>query len=483
MLNRKGMRWLPVLGLLIGCTLVCAAQITRADLAVRLIELESYWEQYRDSREARLRATRPLSDALVAFFSGQFGNLARHLTLASVALQSQAPPSPEMLYAGSIGVRLPRVIDASAMDKGEYTPQIRLFAFYEADKPASPFQLRWKVVPLGAKRPVSEGKLENLEAGNKTTLLIHAPEGDYEVRFEIKTGNQTLRQWRQPVSVIDHLAARLDALEEATKSQEMVDPLERITVLNALEALRSAQKGDNLETFYPLLRLLVFAERIVARWKAGKPGWQPAPGDYWMATLYRERKVAFRLFIPKQFVPNRPIPLVVALHGAGGNEHLFFEGYGLGIVLKEADKRGWAVIAPRAEVGLAHIGAVLEAAQKLLPVNPEQMYLMGHSMGGAHSFVAMAQFPDRFRAVAIFAGAGQPTEVPTSLPILLAVGEQELPMLKSNIENAYRRLQQKNVRWLEYKKYEGCDHLMIVREAMPDAFAFFEKAGARQLRP
>ncbi|MCS7065604.1 MAG: hypothetical protein NZL85_04940, partial [Fimbriimonadales bacterium] len=60
------------------------------------------------------------------------------------------------------------------------------------------------------------------------------------------------------------------------------------------------------------------------------------------------------------------------------------------------------------------------------------------------------------------------------------VGEQELAMLKNNIENAYRRLQEMNLKVLEYKKYDGCDHLMIVREAMADAFAFFDRAPTRQ---
>jgi predicted peptidase len=198
-----------------------------------------------------------------------------------------------------------------------------------------------------------------------------------------------------------------------------------------------------------------------------------------MATLYRDRKITFRLFVPKQFQADQPIPLVIALHGAGGNEHLFFEGYGLGIALKEAEKRGWAVIAPRAEMNLAHVSGALEAAQRLLPIDPQRIYLMGHSMGGAHSFAAIAQFPDRFRAVAIFAGAGQPTQVPPDLSILMAVGEQELALLKSNVESAYRRLQRLNVKTLEYKKYDGCEHLMIVREAMPDAFAFFDRAPAR----
>jgi len=480
---KHAMRVLSVFGLL--CWLVAWSQspISRADLAVRLIETEACWEAHRESAEARLRATRPLSEGLTAFFSGRFDALARNLTLACVALRTEAPPTPEMLYAGSLGVRFPRVVDKDSLDRKEVVLRFQLFAFYEAEKPSAPLQLRWQVLPLRERRPVAEGVLDAPEPGAAATLLTRAPEGDYEVRFELRQGEQSLRQWRQTFSVIANLSARLEALERAAESHDDANPVERMTVLNARDALQNAQKGDSPETFYPLLRLLQLAEQIAAGWEAGKSGWRAAPGDYWMATLHRERKIAFRLFIPKQFQPNRPIPLVVALHGAGGNEHLFFEGYGLGIVLKEAEKRGWAVIAPRAEAGLAHIGGALEAAQQLLPIDPTRIYLMGHSMGGAHSFAAIAQFPDRFRAVAIFAGAGQPTQVPADLPILMTVGEQELGMLKNNIENAYRRLQGLNLKMLDYKKYDGCDHLMIVREAMPDAFAFFDRAPVRTATP
>jgi pimeloyl-ACP methyl ester carboxylesterase len=473
------MRVILIVGLLCWVAAWSQSPISRADLAVRLIETEACWEAHRESPEARLRATRPLSEGLTAFFSGRFDALARNLTLACIALRADAPPTPEMLYAGSLGVRFPRVVNKEALERGEVALRFQLFAFYDADKPSAPLQLRWRVARLGETRPISEGTLDAPEPGAAATLLSRAPEGDYEVRFELRQGEQTLRQWRQTFSVIAQLEARLEALERAAESHDDAEPVERMTVLNAREVLRNAQKGDSPETFYPLLRLLQLAEQIAAGWEAGKSGWRAAPGDYWMATLHRERKVAFRLFVPKQFQPNRPIPLVVALHGAGGNEHLFFEGYGLGIVLKEAEKRGWAVIAPRAEMGLAHIGGALEAAQQLLPIDPARIYLMGHSMGGAHSFAAIAQFPDRFRAVAIFAGAGQPTQVPIDLPILMTVGEQELGMLKTNIENAYRRLQGLNLKMLDYKKYDGCDHLMIVREAMPDAFAFFDRAPAR----
>ncbi|MDW8106800.1 MAG: alpha/beta fold hydrolase [Armatimonadota bacterium] len=452
---------------------------TRADLAVRLLEVEACWEAHRSSPEARLRATRPLTEGLTAFFSGRYDALARNFALACFALQSDAPPTPEQLYAGALGVRLPRLVAQEALQRGEAALQMRLFLFYAAEAPSTPLQLRWRVLPVGAAQPLREGTLERPEPNTTATLLTDAPEGDYEVVFELWQGKQRLRQWRQPFSVVAQLNTRLEALASALEAHSNADLTERATVQNALEVLRNAHKGEPPETAYPLLRLLQFAERIAAGWEEARPAWKPAPGDYWMATLYRERKVVFRLFIPPQFQPDRPVPVVLALHGAGGNEHLFFEGYGLGIVLKEAARRGWAVIAPRADASLAHIGGALEAAQKLLPVDPKRIYLMGHSMGGAHSFAAIAQFPDKFRAAVIFAGAGQPNQVPTDLPILMTVGEQELPMLKTNIENAHRRLQGLNLKTLEFKRYDACDHIMIVREAMLDAFEFLDRAPPR----
>ncbi|MCS7066769.1 MAG: hypothetical protein NZL85_10940, partial [Fimbriimonadales bacterium] len=94
--------------------------------------METCWEAHRHSLPARQRATRPLSEALVAFFAGRFNSLAQNLTLACLALESETSPAPEKLYAGSIGVRLPRVVDKEALDRGELTPQIELFAYYEA---------------------------------------------------------------------------------------------------------------------------------------------------------------------------------------------------------------------------------------------------------------------------------------------------------------------------------------------------------------
>ncbi|GBC93962.1 hypothetical protein HRbin15_02464 [bacterium HR15] len=474
------MRALLLFGLLLGIAGWSQPTLKRTDLVARLIEMETCWETHRNSLQARLRATRPLSEVVTAFFAGRFDLVARNLTLTCAALRSDVPPTPAMLYAGSIGVSIPRLVEKAALDGGETTLNGTLFQFYHAEKPAAPLLLRWKVFRVGGRKALHQGILKEPLPNAVITLLTEAAEGDYEAHFDICQGDQPLRRWKQTFSLISKLEMRLAKLDHALEKLGDTESIEWMTVRHARDVLRSAWKGENPETFYPLLHLLQFAERMVENRKKNRPAWQPAPGDYWMVTRYREHMVAFRLFIPRQFKPNRPIPLVVALHGAGGNEHLFFEGYGLGIVLKEARKRGWAVIAPRAEPNLVHVGGALEAAKRLLPIDPKRIYLMGHSMGGAHSFAAIAQFPNQFRAVAIFAGAGKPSQIPSDLPILIAVGEQELDLIKNNIESTCIHLQALNLKMLECRKYDGCDHLMIVREAMPDAFAFFDRAPLRE---
>jgi len=194
------MRVALVVGLLCWAAAWSQSPISRADLAVRLIETEACWEAHRESAEARLRATRSLSEGLTAFFSGRFDALARNLTLACAALRSDAPPTPEMLYAGALGVRIPPVVDKDALERGEVVLRGQLFAYYAAEKPETPLQLRWRITPRGETRTVGEGTLDAPEPGSTMTLLTRAPEGDYEAHFELRQGEQTLRQWRQTLS-------------------------------------------------------------------------------------------------------------------------------------------------------------------------------------------------------------------------------------------------------------------------------------------
>ncbi len=440
--------------------------LTRADLAVRLREVEACWERYRASESARLRAAQPLSEAVSAFFTNRLDRLAYGFTLACARLRSEGEPTAEMLYAGSVGLRVPPIVSA-----GRVRLSFEPFRYYEAQ--SRPLEALWQVETRAGRR-VKRGRLE-LPLNTSPEVELRLPEGDYQIRFELKQARQTLRAWVQPLSAIIDAAGRIERLRAALALAGDADPLASATVRMAVEVLEAAVRGDHPESFYPLRRLLLQAESIVRQ----RPHrWQPQSGDHWLATLTGGETVYFRFYLPSRWRVGQPLPLVIALHGAGGNEHLFFDGYGLGRILKEAERRNWAVTAPRTSLSLRHLWGTLDTIQQRVAIDERRLYLMGHSMGGAQAFAALAQKPAVFRAAAIFAGAGQPTTLAPELALFLAVGEQELPFLKTNVERAFERLKTARLRRLEYRMYRGCEHLMIVREALPDAFAFLERYSA-----
>ena len=56
----------------------------------------------------------------------------------------------------------------------------------------------------------------------------------------------------------------------------------------------------------------------------------------------------YRPFIPESYDASKPTPLVVALHGMGGDENSLFDTYANGLLKREAGRAGFLVVCPRA---------------------------------------------------------------------------------------------------------------------------------------
>ncbi len=59
-------------------------------------------------------------------------------------------------------------------------------------------------------------------------------------------------------------------------------------------------------------------------------------------------KQPYRMYLPSTHDGRRTVPLLVVLHGTGGDQNKYFdhETYGNGIYIREAEKRGMAVLSP-----------------------------------------------------------------------------------------------------------------------------------------
>ena len=121
----------------------------------------------------------------------------------------------------------------------------------------------------------------------------------------------------------------------------------------------------------------------------------------------------YRIFVPAKYDAKQKWPLIVALHGMGGDENSFFTGYERGVIKGEAEKRGYLIVCPKGRGSASmYMGAaerdvldVLKEMRRQFNLDDNRIYLMGHSMGGYGTWSVAVNNPDLFAALAPIVGA------------------------------------------------------------------------------
>jgi predicted esterase len=122
----------------------------------------------------------------------------------------------------------------------------------------------------------------------------------------------------------------------------------------------------------------------------------------------------YRLYVPSAYDERQALPLVLALHGTGGDENTLFDGYPGGALQRAGEKLGVFVASPRGGsggptefrgLGEYDVLAVLHDIQQRYRVDATRIYLTGHSMGGTGSAYLALHHPDRFAAAAPLSAA------------------------------------------------------------------------------
>ena len=142
-------------------------------------------------------------------------------------------------------------------------------------------------------------------------------------------------------------------------------------------------------------------------------------GDFWR--VYRGANnalVPMRIVAPPSANVRKPVGVLLVLHGAGGDENMFVDAYGSGLVTKLAAEQRLILVSPKTDVFGAtpeHFDALMALLRKEFRIDSSRVYLIGHSMGaGAAARLAQAR-PAQIAAVAMLAG-GSPITVPNAPP-------------------------------------------------------------------
>lgn len=475
------------------------ARVTRRDLALALRAFEQAWRaQPPEDVAVRREVAAQVSRATLAFFVGAGTTAVDGLHAATWRVEGRGPWTPQHAALARTRVRLPAV---SVVPEGPTTrldgiepvlgsiapvprpwPVVRAFGVWSrpgrcggVDRGGGTFSqfLTWDgtptVLPSRALHSVSSDRCD----GIRPLAVRLTTEGDPAV--DVTVYGETCVVHGDPRPRLAGAQARLAAVPTTVAAPTGVRPTLARYVGRIANALRNEVDEILVDVPDELRRLedgLAGLEAAARTGTAYRPGRGELAGDHHRVTA---SGATYRVFVPPLPQGGRPgpLPLVVALHGMGGSEDMFFEAYGAGEALRQTAARGWVLASPE---DVKATVAVVEDLRALLTIDAGRVYGVGHSMGaGALWRTAMAH-PDLFAAFAPIAGGWMSVGVPTwsalaATPVLAITAAHDFG--RAMTERTARTAKEQGVP-VELRVLPDLDHLLVVGEALPAVFAFFD---------
>lgn len=494
----------------------------RYQLGRRLARFERAWES--GSTLNRSASTPAMEKAVTSFFSLQLSRAGQSLDEAWMDALG-VPPSDQKRWINST----PWLVDwdspCIASNSDPLVLRGSLKSFYSSEQPANqtpsntdllsvpwhfyifPWQPSHQDVPASSpqssslptpSKPIAEFGFSPPESPD-TPLEIQLPKlppGDYLAVVTLGKNLNNPELLCEAFSVIENLEARTAKVESWLDEhrRDSGSTLISTTRFAAKEILKG-RKGTPTESDLPWNQLLSDFEQLcnVKQLHNSEPpsasepnsnpsilqSWSQKPGTKWIQLAREKSSQILRVEVPTVLPKNsdsiKKLPVLIALHGAGGSENMFFETYGAGRLVALAKQRGWIVVSPRQTMsGLGmDVPKMLDALEEILPIDRNSVLLCGHSMGAAQAMSQVSRAPESIRAVAALGGGGavRPSPAIQTIPFFVAAGERDFG--KPRAKALASQLKQSNCT-VEYKEYQDVEHMVIVQAALDDVFAFFD---------
>jgi dienelactone hydrolase len=495
---------LALISLIIFCSLEAPAQQIPF-LSELLSRDEALNRLYAEKRRAgvNLSGFEPLRlKGEAAFKSGNLPGVLEALGEAISMLEGK-PWNERRKFESSLLLETSRVVIIPNQEL-----QVNLVRMFPADETRAlkdPPTVTFEVVPAdtgsaGAGSRVTLGN--HLMVGQSTTIAnekLRLPDGSYNVVATVEAGGEKIAEFHKALYAASDFSERLEDLRNAAAQiKNSSDPkVKAVAGLVAtpefqIQRLASLNQTGEDAGISPAAEL----DRVDSVLRALLRGQDPLAGQRGLIErAYRSgdgQLVPYRVYLPKSYDSKSPFPLIIALHGALGDEQSYFSGiYDPDVIKGELERRGYIMATPNGRSRLSNYSGagdddvmqVIRSVTAYYKVDASRVYLTGHSLGGFGTWLFAAAHPELFAAIAPVSG-GSPVP-PAALPALLArlkdvpalvvhgAKDGIVPPDSSRQMTASAKQAGINVRYLDVP---DADHITVVGSSFKLILDFFDKA-------
>jgi dienelactone hydrolase len=507
MSRHRSLKWMLMFVLLIGLQLIDSESL-RAQARATVASLRTQYNTVKTQAKptGELKGKFDAIDEQVARAAklGRSGEL-RRLYAQGIALAGGREWTPQLEFTTSLAVRTERVfLDASKSVNFRleqiYTPALELAEPLSVrvalHKPGTGNQVGEKIQDAGRFDGVSRDLIDNPLRFDVD--LSSVADGRTIVRAETFEGNQSLGAATLAVEVHRGLDQRLRQLESGIQQVKGFENL-RAEVLYPVDYIHNVDRGAIAIGQFNFEREIGTAETVLASLKSGKDPFAGKTGDFKRHYEFKDAAevMPYRLYVPNTYKAERAYPLIVMLHGNGGTENTFMDGYN-GELQRLAEERGYIVVVPlgyrvdggygynngsrqaedlrKLELSEKDVVHVLELMRQNYRIDPDRTYLGGHSMGGSGTWYMGARYADNWAATASFAGAAIADTLPRPqrVPQLVVHGDADATAPVERSRTWVAALKKLGVEH-QYIEVPGGTHGSIIQPNLKAMFDFFDK--------
>jgi predicted esterase len=363
--------------------------------------------------DQRRQADALLREAQQANQAGKYGEAMRSLNHGLVVMRN-APWTPEVEFATALQTKL---------DHAMVEPGAKVGITFTTLYPCPGAKLRASVVLVPAKK---NGGVEKSLSGPVAVEGSAAPVitrvdlpadavGDYTIELRLAGGDKIPAPIVKNLPVhIERLGEQLGQLRAHLARAPKKDGL--ATAEYAVALYERADAGEVNPARVNFREEFASANAIVNALETARDPFAGKHGDSRRAyrSAVDNTLQPYRLFIPEAYDGSKPAPLVMALHGMGGDENTLFDSYGDGALKREAERLGFIVACPKGRDSASmyrgsaeqDVLDVLADVRRMYRVDASRIYLMGHSMGAYGTWSTAMNHPEIFAALGPISGGG-----------------------------------------------------------------------------